>query len=415
MRWRVAAVVVVALAIGAGAYLALSGDDDGGGSGGGRTAPPPRARVERRRPAPVAADGFEVALEDEPVLVRRDYYSRESALEDARRLGVTWVRMNVLWGRTAGRSRTARTPPARPRYDFLSYDLAVAAARRHGLRVELTLTGPAPAWATADRRYGHLRPDARAFAEFAAIAARHFRRVTRFSIWNEPNFDEFLTPLPQGPAIYRRLYAGAWAAIKRVNPRAQVLIGETAPYGMPGRVTAPLPFLRSVACARDDYRPARPCAELRADGYAHHPYQFTQPPEERPRGNDTAQIGSLDRLTGALDRLAAARLLATPAGAPLPVYLTEFGYFRRGHRALAEGRRAEWLPRAFAVARDRYPRVRQLLQYQLASPPPGYYGSHFDTGLMGRDGDRTPSFGALAGWSAREAAAGRIAKPLPRR
>jgi hypothetical protein len=194
-----------------------------------------------------------------------------------------------------------------------------------------------------------------------------------------------------------------------------VLIGETAPYGQPGRVMAPLEFLRAVACARSDHEPARRCSELRADGYAHHPYQFTEPPEARPRGDDTAQIGSLDRLTHALDRLAAARLLATPADAPLPVYLTEFGYFRRGHRSLPEARRAEYLPRAFAVAAAHYPRVRQLLQYQLASPPPGYYGSHFDTGLTGRDGAPTASFRALSAWSAREAARGRIAKPPPLR
>ena len=406
MRRRLIVLGLAAAALAAAAVLLSAGG--AGHRQPGRqpvhVARPPRAPGTPPSPA---AGGFEVAFQDDPVLIRRDYYSRERALEDARRLGATWVRMNVLWGRTAGRSRTALIPPARPRYDFLSYDLAVAAARRHGLRVELTLTGPAPAWATADRLYGHLRPDARAFADFAAIAARHFRRsVTRFSIWNEPNFDEFLTPVAEAPAIYRRLYEGAWASIKRVAPRAQVLIGETAPFGIRDRVTPPLEFLRSVACARADYAPARPCGELRADGYAHHPYQFVRPPERPGGGPDTAQIGALDRLTRALDRLAAARLLATPAGAPLPVYLTEFGYFRRGRRALPEARRADYLPRAFAVASARYPRVRQLLQYQLVSPPPGYYGSHFDTGLMGRAGVPTPAFGALAAWSARESARG---------
>jgi hypothetical protein len=413
VRWRLAAAAAAALAVAAGVYLVLS---DGGGGG---HAPRNVRRAPVVRPPvvgpPPARAGFEVALQDDPVFVRRDYYSRDRAFEDARRLGVTWVRMNVLWGRTAGRSRTAKAPPARPRYDFLSYDLAVAAARRHGLRVELTLTGPAPAWATGDGHYGTLRPDARAFARFAAIAARHFRRVvTRYSIWNEPNFDQFLTPLPDAPALYRRLYEGAFTAIKRVDPAAQVLIGETAPYGIGGRVMAPLAFLRAVACARSDYEPARRCRELRADGYAHHPYQFQSPPEQPQAGADTAQIGSLDRLTRALDRLAGAGLLATPAGGALPVYLTEFGYFRRGHRSLPEARRADYLPRAFAVAADRYPRVRQLLQYQLASPPPGYYGSHFNTGIMGRDGAPTPSFRALAAWTAREAAAGRVAKPPPR-
>lgn len=414
MRRRLIALGLAAAAVVAVLVVVLPGGDEHRSAR--RAAPRPPARLRPPSPPAPVLDGFEVALEDGPVFIRRDYYSRDRGYEDARRLGVSWIRMNLLWGRTAGRSRTARVAPARPHYDFLAYDLAIAAARRQGLRVQLTLSGPAPAWATADRHYGTLRPDARAFAEFAGIAARHFRRVvTRFSIWNEPNFDQFLTPLAEGPALYRRLYTGAWAAIKRVNPRAQVLIGETAPYGLPGRVTPPLRFLRAVACAGDDYTPARPCPELRADGYAHHPYQFTQPPEQAPRGRDTAQIGSLGRLVGALDRLAAARLLATPAGAGLPVYLTEFGYFRRGRRSIPEARRAQWLPRAFSRAAALYPRVRQLLQFQLASPPPGYFGSHFDTGIMGRSGDRTPAFRALAEWAGREAAAGRIAKPLPRR
>jgi hypothetical protein len=398
----------VALAVGLGALLLPSGGEEDANR-------PPRP-VARPPARPAPRPGFEIALQDDPVFVRRHYYDRDRAFADARRLGVTWVRMNVLWGRTNGRSRTAYTAPVRPRYNFLSYDLAVLAARRQGLQVELTLTGPAPAWATANRHYGHLRPDPRAFAEFARITARHFRRnVARFSIWNEPNFDEFLTPPSESPALYRRLYEGAWTAIKQVNPRAQVLIGETAPYGIPGRAIPPLAFLRAVTCARSDYAPARPCRGLRADGYAHHPYQFQSPPERRRPGPDTVQIGSLERLTRALDRLAASRLLATPAGTPLPVYLTEFGYFRRGGRALPEARRAAYLARAYAVAAGGYPRVRQLLQYQLASPPLPYYGSHFNTGIMDRDGKPTPSFPALAAWAARQAAAGRIARPLPPR
>ncbi|HKP90409.1 MAG TPA: hypothetical protein VJT75_10600, partial [Thermoleophilaceae bacterium] len=401
MKWTLT-LLAVAAAVAAAVILLGGRSDDGDDRGAGRAPAPPPLPPAATPPPPSA--GFEVALQDDPVFVRRHYYDRERAFEDVRRLGVTWVRMNVLWGRTSGRSRTERTPPARPRYDFVSYDLAVAAARRHGLRVELTLTGPAPAWATADGRYGHLRPDARAFGHFAGVVARHFRRtVARYSIWNEPNFDEFLTPLSESPAIYRRLYERALPAIKRVNPRAQVLIGETAPYGIRGRVMPPLAFLRAVACARSDYAPARRCPELRADGYAHHPYQFETPPERTEPGADTAQIGSLDRLTSALDRLAGAGLLATPSGAPLPVYLTEFGYFRRGGRALSEARRADYLPRAYAVAARRYPRVRQLLQYQLASPPAGYFGSHFNTGLIGREGARTPAFGALRAWAAREA------------
>ena len=78
-------------------------------------------------------------------------------------------------------------------------------------------------------------------------------------------------------------------------------------------------------------------------------------------------------------RLAAAGLLSTPAGHPLPVYLTEFGYYRSGPHALAPDTRAAYLVRAFGIAARLYPRVRQILQYLLVAPPPGYPGGRFDT------------------------------------
>jgi hypothetical protein len=192
-----------------------------------------------------------------------------------------------------------------------------------------------------------------------------------------------------------------------------VLIGETAPSRVDHRVTAPLRFLRALACATPDYRRARRCRPLHADGYAHHPYQFTTAPERPGRGRDDVAIGSLDRLTAALDRLANARLLTTPAGGRLPIYLTEFGYLRRGRRVLPAPRRAAYLARAFAIAARGYPRVRQMLQYLLVSPPRDYPGGGFDTSIVLRTGAWTPSFESLATWAAAATRLGRIARPAP--
>src|SRR5204863_9607900 len=136
------------------------------------------------------------------------------------------------------------------------------------------------------------RPDAHAFGRFARAAALHFRgQVRRYSIWNEPNHDAWLTPAADAPAIYRRLYVAGWSAIKAADSRAQVLFGETGAYAEPGQV-APLAFLRAVAC--------RGCPELHADGYAHHPYEFTDPPEYSFPGPDNVTIGTLGRLVTAL-------------------------------------------------------------------------------------------------------------------
>jgi hypothetical protein len=399
MRWRLTALVLVAVAAGVGVYLALTG-----GEGGRPGVGPPVKPVQ---------GGLEVALQDDPVFIRDAYYDRERAYADARLLGVSWLRINVYWHSVLGPSARRRRAPARPRYDWGSYDRAIRAAQAHGVRVELTLTGPAPRWAAAGGRGGVDRPDARAFAGFARAAAAHFRgRVPRYSIWNEPNYATFLSPQSEAPLVYRRLFDAGWSVIKAADPRAQVLIGETAPNGVRGRVTAPLRFLRRVACATRAYRPAGGCRPLRADGYAHHPYQFLTPPERPRAGADNVGIGSLGRLTAALDRLAGAGLLSTPGGEPLPVYLTEFGYFRRGRRVLPPGRRAAYLRRAFALAARHYPRVRQMLQYLLVSPPRDYPGGHFDTSLLPRSGVRTRSFEALAGWAAAQLRFGRIARTV---
>jgi len=400
MRRRLTALVLLAAAAGAGGYLALSG---GEGHNPRHGSPPVRAQ-----------GGLEVALQDDPVFIRDAYYDRERAYADARRLGVSWLRINVYWHSVLGPAARRRRAPARPRYDWGSYDRAILAAHAHGVRVELTLTGPAPRWATAGAPGGVDRPDAGAFAGFARAAASHFRgRVRRYSIWNEPNYATFLSPQSVAPAVYRRLFEAGSSAIRALDPGAQVLIGETAPNGVRGKVIAPLEFLRRVACATPAYRPARRCAPLRADGYAHHPYQFLAPPERSRTGVDNVAIGSLDRLPAALDRLAAAGLLSTPGGDPLPVYLTEFGYFRRGGRVLPPAVRAAYLRRAFALAARDYPRVRQMLQYLLVSPPIDYPGGHFDTSIVSRSGKPTRSFEALAAWTAAQRRFGRIAPPAP--
>jgi hypothetical protein len=371
--------------------------------GAGRKRPEPRGSP---RPQPM-----EVALQDDAVFLQRSYYNRELALRQARRLQVSRLRVNVIWARVLGRQAERRTEPPQLRYDWRPYDQLVAAAARHGIRLQLALTGPAPAWASGDGRVGPERPSANGFGAFAAAAAGHFRgRVDRYSIWNEPNYVGWLSPLSGAPESYRALYEAARAAIERADPRASVLIGETAPYAQPGRATAPLAFLRSVTCRTPAYRPAGRCPRLRADGYAHHPYDFERPPERGRPGKDDVTLGSLDRLTRALDRLARSGALRGPGGRPLDLYLTEFGYFAKGERRLPDPTRAAYLTRGFELAR-RNRRVRQLLQYLLVAPPRGFPSGYFDTSIVRIDGRLRPPYRALVRWATDARQRGRIAGP----
>jgi hypothetical protein len=338
---------------------------------------------------------LDVALQDDAVFLKRDYYNRETALKQAQDLGVTRLRVLMIWNRLMGADATRKTKPGTIHYDWSAYDSLIDDAARHGIRLQLNLTGPAPAWATSDHKVGVVRPDPKLFGEFAAAAARHFKgRVDMYSIWNEPNYVGWLAPLHSEPDQYRQLYTAAYAAIKSADPAAKVLIGETAPYSESHRALAPLAFLRDVLCRNQIYAPVKQCPPLRADGYAHHPYEFANPPAAPYPGADNVTMGTLTRLTGALDRLASAKALLTPGGKPLDVYLTEFGYFATGPVAPPPAQRAAYLKQAFDIA-QRNSRVKEMLQYILVSPPAG---TRFDTSLVAQDGKPSLPFNALSAW-----------------
>ena len=110
------------------------------------------------------------------------------------------------------------------------------------------------------------------------------------------------------------------------------------------------------------------CTPLKADGYAHHPYEFTEAPTaKRFPGADNAPIETLGRLRTALNKLASAGALSTPKGKPLDIYLTESGYFVTGTRKVAAAKRARWLPESFQVAAQQA-RVKEMLQYNVYRP-----------------------------------------------
>ena len=416
-RRRVAATAAALVAVGLVLWLLAGGDDDEPRRSPTTAAPTHTEPAERgddggppeRRCAP-SPGRLEIAVQDNAALLHRHYGYRDEALRQITELGASWLKASLLWHNVVPRPES-REAPEEVTYDFSEYDALLDGADQRGLCVELAVMGPAPAWATADRRLGVREPDPALFADFARAAAEHFRgRVTRYSIWNEPNYVDWLSPPAEAPRLYRELYEAGYTAIREVDGQARVLIGETAGYSRPGRSTAPLEFLRELTCLDAEYQPVRECEPLEADGYAHHPYDFDHPPDYAYPGRDNATIGTLDHLTGALDRLAEARVLVTPEGGPLPVHLTEFGYFASGRHRIPEARRAEWLPQAFEIAR-RNPRVRQMLQYLFYNPPPDHTAARFNTGIVRLDGRPSPAYRALAEWAGRARARGQIAVP----
>jgi len=359
-------------------------------------------------PSAQAAANMEVAVQDDPLFVGDDYYGRAKGLQHARQLGATRIRVNLSWTSVMpGSQARARRKPKSIKWNFASYDQLVQATNGTDIRVQFALVGPAPAWATGDKKIGPNKVKAKYFGEFAQrVAQQYGGAVDRFSIWNEPNYFGWLAPIGSAPKLYRAMYVEGYNAIKAAAPNAQVLIAETSPYAIPRRATAPLEFLRKMTCANRTFTTAR-CGGLKADGYAHHPYDFDHPPTYKFPGADNATLSTLGRLTTALDRSAKAGGVTTPSGGALDLYLTEYGFFRSGSRKVSESKRGKYLVQGFELA-QKNPRVREMLQYLLAQPAKKY--RFFDTSIVSSRGKVSKSFKALQKWAGSALSSGRIAR-----
>ncbi|HEX5729285.1 beta-galactosidase, partial [Microbacterium sp.] len=125
-----------------------------------------------------AARGMEIGLQDDAHFLDEDALVRGAALAHARSLRASSLRANVPWASVVS-NPAAVTAPAAVSFDFSRFDRLIDEAAAHGIRVQLTLTGDAPAWATRDRRISDDHPDPKRFAEFAAAAASHFNGRVR--------------------------------------------------------------------------------------------------------------------------------------------------------------------------------------------------------------------------------------------
>jgi hypothetical protein len=356
------------------------------------------------------AKHMEIAVQDDNVLFGGFYSTPQVGLRLAQKLHTSRVRANVVWSYVVGsKNSRKRKAPKHIKYNWSGYDLLIANARPYGIKVQLVLTGPAPAWATGNHKRGVYKPKARAFKAFASAAAKHFKgNVDRYSIWNEPNYRGWLAPMKSSPKLYRGLYASGYSAIKRADRKAKVFFGETAPYARGKNSIAPLKFLRGVTCAKKNYKRAHKCSKLKTDGFAHHPYDFRHKPTYKYPGRDNVTVSTLGRLTSALSKLRRSKLLSTPKGGVPYLYLTEYGYFSSGKYKLSRSKQGKYLVKGFQIA-QRNKRVKQMLQFLLLKPGGNF--KNFDTSIVYRNGKPTRSFNMLRSWANKAAKTGKIAVP----
>jgi hypothetical protein len=159
-----------------------------------------------------------------------------------------------------------------------------------------------------------------------------------------------------------------------------------------------LAFLRAALCLNSHYRRVGSCSELQMSGWAHHAYTLPAGPYYVDPLPDSVQIGTLSRLSNALDKAAAAH--AIPAH--LPIYLTEFGIQSLPNQlGVSLSKQAEFDAIAERIAWLN-PRVAGFSQYLLKDDPKGgVAGSSvhggtvgFQTGLLTETGKPKPLYSA---------------------
>ena len=188
----------------------------------------------------MSASRMWIGFQDDPNLRWNDH--RPSAREQTVAEHATMLRTWAYWPYIAPQQPTDPTDSDDPAYRFQDLDEFVRQAQIHGQEVLITLWGT-PSWANGGKGPNRLPTNIGAFQQFAyAVAHRYngrtpgFPYVRFYSIWNEPNLAQFLSPQfsgkkDVGPANYAKLYRAGYAGVKAGSPQAFVAVGETSPRG----------------------------------------------------------------------------------------------------------------------------------------------------------------------------------------
>jgi hypothetical protein len=270
------------------------------------------AALTQAAPAAASPGQESIFMDDSELALGRDDQA-EATMAVLHDLGVDRVRVSVIWRliapdpdshtRPAFGAGGAADPAAYSSSAWNRYDRVVAAARRYGMGVLFTLTGPAPLWASSEPSRGEPMwdPNPNDFRDFVTAVGRRYSGsytdeqpqqppepgglpllppqdspppqpapavvpgVDHWSAWNEPNQPGWLRPqtrarLPASPRLYRALQDAAYEGLRQSGHGGDTyLLGETAPRGgsQATEVTPmrPLVFIRELYCVNRRLRP----------------------------------------------------------------------------------------------------------------------------------------------------------------
>jgi hypothetical protein len=335
-----------------------------------------------------------VGFQDDPSLRWRD--DRQTVFDLAAKANAGIARTTVYWSRIAERRPANAISPFDPAYRFDDLDEFVRNAGMHGMEVMLTIWGT-PSWANGGKgqNYAPTRlTDLRNFAR--ALAARYSGRnngipfVRYFTIWNESNLGQFLSPQynaagkPVAPHIYAGLYRAAYTGIKAGNSKALVGIGETSARGR-DRVLGKAGTQETESPGRFAQLLSRERPVLRFDAWSHHPYSTTpsSPPLQRVRWPNV-NLSQLPKFEESLENW---------FHRIVPIWITEYGYETKPGepKGVTPARQAAYMRQAMSVAAND-PRVTMFIWFIVRDDPT----SAWQSGVLNRNDSKKPAYNTFA-------------------
>jgi hypothetical protein len=316
----------------------------------------------------------------------------DANLAAAAATGASVIHTTASWAALAPTKPASAADGDDPAYHLSDLDQLVASAGRYGLRVMIDVTG-SPKWANGGHTPNYLPKRVGDFATFVHMLASRYDglnagkgSVTLWSIWNEPNLQQFLYPQYRGKTIvsvgnYAKLFKAAYAAIKSANPAAQVAAGETSAQGRDkplkgvSETVSPGMFARLFAKQKG----------IRFDAWAHHPYPTS------PSAKPLEQVRYPNVTLSQLPRFE--KDLKTWFHRAVPVWITEYGHETKpGERkGVSTSVQAAYAKQALTVVR-RDPNVQMFIWFTFRDNA----GNPWQSGLEGTSGAHKPSYNSFS-------------------
>lgn len=287
--------------------------------------------------------------------------------------------------------------PTRGEFHWEYSDWLVRAAEYYGLRIVARLDKP-PQWAAPASTALNTPPKRlEDYSDFVARVAERYRgRIAAYVIWNEPNLAREWGNQPPDPAAYTQLLKLASAQLRAVDPKALILSAGLAPTNEHGpQAMDDRDFLRGMYLAG---------ALHIFDILAAHPYPFAHSPDDPHSAHTGLNFA----------RLYDVRDVMLANGDSSPIWITEFGYPTDvpGDDWLDERKQADWLPRAYTIARDQMPFIELFTVWNLTRESP-LADEQASYSLVRPDGSLRPAYVTVRTMEKESPAANAVAHLAP--